>query len=67
MKPLKIVADSLRYPKLFDWNGPVERERLEQWLNDRGLKVPHDLEELWARTGGGEAFEGETILGNQAV
>ncbi len=50
-------------PELFVWNGPVARERLDEWLRQRGLELPDELLQFWQNTGGGELFETETILG----
>lgn len=62
MMTLKILEDARQYPHLFSWNGPVDRQLLEGWLAKRGLTVPEELIELWSLTGGGEAFESESIL-----
>jgi hypothetical protein len=54
--------DERRRPDLFIWNGPLERSRIESWLQNIGVAVPNDLIDFWARTGGGDAFESETFL-----
>ncbi len=56
------MQDSARYPELFEWNGTIAPDRLQSWLQDRGLNLPQDLIELWEVTGGGELFETESIL-----
>jgi hypothetical protein len=58
-----LEQDSSRRPELFVWNGSLSKERIEKWLEERQLKLPEDLVELWQETGGGELFESETILG----
>jgi len=38
-----ILRDSESAPNVFDWNGPVDRHRIQEWLADRGWMVPADL------------------------
>ena len=33
------------------------------WLGEHTLEIPDDLFEFWLRTGGGDIFESETMLG----
>ncbi len=60
-----LLEDSRLRPDVFQWNGPVEAERLATWLDGNGLTaiVPQDLVTLWLLTGGGDIFESETLLG----
>jgi hypothetical protein len=62
---LQILQDARDRPDLFQWNGPIEAARLDDWLRQHGLtsKCPPDLVALWCATGGGTYFESETILG----
>jgi hypothetical protein len=58
-----LQEDQSRRPELFAWNGPVARERLDEWARQRRLDLPDELLQFWQTTGGGELFESETILG----
>jgi hypothetical protein len=58
-----IRRDQAMRPDLFVWNGPIPEERLNEWIERRGLNLPEALVELWRETGGGTLFESETILG----
>lgn len=58
-----IYRDAELRPNLFFWNGPVPAGRLEKWLGEHNLEIPDDLFGFWLRTGGGDLFESETILG----
>jgi len=60
---LAILVDAQRFPHLFHWNGGIEMSVLREWLKFHHLIVPEDLELLWHRTGGGEVFETDTVLG----
>lgn len=62
MSTLLKQDQSLR-PEIFIWNGSITEEQLDEWLSVRQLKIPDDLAQLWRETGGGDLFEGETILG----
>lgn len=56
-----IEADARKRPELFQWNGPLPREELEEWSRRYG-RVPEDLRWFWSSTGGGDVFESETLL-----
>jgi hypothetical protein len=56
------MQDAARYPQLFVWNGTIESNQLEVWLQEHQLNLPQDLIELWKQTNGGDLFESETIL-----
>ncbi|MFM6209362.1 SMI1/KNR4 family protein [Planktothrix sp.] len=56
------MQDAARHPQLFVWNGTIESNQLELWLQEHQLNLPQDLIELWKRTNGGDLFESETIL-----
>jgi hypothetical protein len=58
-----LQQDQSRRPELFLWNGPLARERLDEWARQRGLDLPDELLQFWQTTGGGQVFESETILG----
>jgi hypothetical protein len=58
-----LMADAASRPELFVWNGPIDGEKLADWLQDRRWSVPGDLAALWRETGGGELFESVQILG----
>lgn len=55
--------DAALRPELFLWEGAVAEGRLKYLLEERGWRLPTDLFELLAQTGGGDIFESETILG----
>ncbi len=55
--------DEARRPDLFHWNGPIPEDQLRDWLAARNYRVPDDLLTFWSRTGGGTAFETETLFG----
>jgi hypothetical protein len=63
---MKAMADDARNrPDLFRWHGAIDEENLRQWLTVNGLadRLAPDLVSFWRQTGGGEAFETETLLG----
>ena len=57
-----IYEDALRRPDLFLWFGVTEAE-FENWLPALPLRVHPGLVGFWRRTGGGDLFESETLLG----
>ena len=57
-----IYEDARGHPKLFQWFGVCESEP-DPWLAALPLRVHPELVEFWKRTGGGDLFESETILG----
>lgn len=57
-----LMQDAARHPQLFVWNGAIESNQLEVWLQEHQLNLPQDLIELWKQTNGGDLFESETIL-----
>jgi hypothetical protein len=57
-----IYEDALAHPALFHWFGVSEPD-FEAWLEELPLRVHPGLVEFWRRTGGGDLFESETILG----
>lgn len=59
---LEIFADAQAQPHLFRWNGAIVPEELVAWGLQRGLRIPSDLLQFWAITGGGQIFETETLL-----
>lgn len=59
----QIFIDSKKRPELFYWNNPIQRTKLRKWFFERKIKVSDDLFDFFCKTGGGEIFEGETILG----
>jgi len=61
-----IYDDALARPDLFCWFGTSEPE-LEHWLRALPLLVHPGLVSFWRRTGGGDVFESETLLGPLAV
>jgi hypothetical protein len=60
--PPTIYEDALVRPDLFHWFGVVEAE-FEPWLTALPLRVHPGLVSFWRRTGGGDLFESETLLG----
>ena len=59
----QLLLDAAERPDLFSWIGPIAESSLREWLANQGLVLPEDLVELLCATGGGDAFETETILG----
>jgi hypothetical protein len=60
---LAILKDATARPELFGWFGPIPSHEINSWLKQSNLRVPDDVLELWAVTGGGDFFdEGETLL-----
>jgi len=57
-----IYDDALERPDLFHWFGIAEAE-FENWLTALPLRVHPGLVGFWRRTGGGDLFESETLLG----
>src|SRR3989442_3494011 len=64
---LTLLEDARKRPDLFVWRGAIDPVRLDAWLLSRRLKVPRDLRFFWVQTGGGDFFEGETVLGPPSV
>ena len=60
--PATIFEDALLHPDVFHWFG-VDGAELEMWLTAFPLRVHPGLVSFWRRTGGGDLFESETILG----
>jgi hypothetical protein len=58
-----MIQDAQARPKLFFWKGPLDEVRLKEYVDQHGWSVPKDLFDLWLKTGGGEIFESETLLG----
>jgi len=60
-----LTEDAQRRPELFRWYGRPEDAKFRAWLeSNRWLEqCPPDLLKFWQETGGGDAFETETILG----
>ncbi len=58
-----IFSDANRRPDLFVWNGAIATEWLQNWLQRHHWQVPEDLFVFWQKTGGGDIYESETILG----
>lgn len=57
-----IDQDSEKFPSLFVWNEPIEKEDLKLWFEEHSLYVPEDLIMFLSATGGGNMFESENIL-----
>jgi hypothetical protein len=57
-----IYEDALARPDLFHWFGITETE-FDRWLTTLPLRIHPGLVAFWRRTGGGDLFESETILG----
>ena len=60
--PRTIYEDALTRPDLFQWFGVVEAE-FEPWSKALPLRIHPGLVSFWRRTGGGDVFESETLLG----
>jgi hypothetical protein len=60
--PSTIYEDALTRPRLFHWHGVVESE-FDAWLAALPVRVHPGLASFWRRTGGGDVFESETLLG----
>ncbi|MDP4174854.1 MAG: hypothetical protein Q8933_12835 [Bacteroidota bacterium] len=58
-----ILNDAKLRPDLFLWNGALDAEYLQEWIEDRNLELPEDMVEFWKATGGGNVFESEELLG----
>ena len=63
--PPTIYEDALLRPDVFHWFG-VDRAEFETWLTALRLRVHPGLVSFWRRTGGGDLFETETLLGPMA-
>ena len=59
----QLRRDCITRPDLFHFFGAIHPEKLDVWLRERKLVIPHDLREFWCETGGGDLFESETVLG----
>lgn len=57
-----IYEDALARPNLFRWFS-VGGTEFESWLTALPLRVHPGLVSFWRRTGGGDVFESETLLG----
>lgn len=60
--PPTIFEDGLARPDLFLWFG-VNESDFDKWLTELPLRVHPGLVEFWRRTGGGDVYESETLLG----
>lgn len=60
---MSLLEDAKRRPELFAWEGPVSSSKLAALLAEQGWSLPEDLIAFWERTGGGEVFESESLLG----
>ncbi len=60
--PPTIFEDAAVRPDLFHWFGVAEDE-FEVWLAALPLRVHPGVVGFWRRTGGGDVFESETLLG----
>jgi hypothetical protein len=60
--PASILEDSLERPELFHWFGVIESD-FDRWLHELPFRVHPGLVTFWRRTGGGDVFESETLLG----
>jgi hypothetical protein len=58
----RILDDSKRSSRLFQWTGALSQEQLAKWISGSRVRWPGDLVELWRTVGGGTLFETETIL-----
>jgi hypothetical protein len=58
----RLLKDSREYPRLFLWNGGVDRIVLDEWKSSGPGFVHPDVLEIWSKLGGGDIFETETIL-----
>jgi hypothetical protein len=61
-----IYEDAISRPDLFQWFG-VDEVALEKWLTVLPLRAHPGLVDFWRRTGGGDIFESETLLGPLAA
>ena len=61
-----IFDDALARPDLFFWFGTNEVE-FEPWLAALPIRAHPGLVSFWRRTGGGDCFETETLLGPLAT
>ena len=60
--PRTIYEDALARPDLFHWFG-IDASAFESWLARLPLRVHPGVVDFWRRTGGGDVFESETLLG----
>lgn len=65
MTTAQIVSDASMRPDLFRWNGKMNPENLQRWIeaNPWVEGCPNELLAFWAETGGGDVFETESFLG----
>jgi hypothetical protein len=63
----QLEKDRAIRPDLFHFFGAIRAEKLDDWLRERTLTIPHDLKKFWCETGGGDLFESETILGRSGL
>lgn len=61
-----IYEDAISRPDLFQWFG-IGGAALEDWLTALPLRAHPGLVDFWRRTGGGDIFESETLLGPLAT
>ena len=64
--PSSIYDDHLARPDLFHWFGIAEPD-FDRWLRALPFRVHPSLVSFWHRTGGGDIFESETLLGPLAT
>lgn len=58
----QILEDAARKPDVFCWFGAIPAGEIEAWTERVAVHLPSDLLDFWRFTGGGDAFESETIL-----
>ncbi len=61
-----IYEDAISRPDLFQWFG-IGGAAFEDWLTALPLHAHPGLVDFWRRTGGGDIFESETLLGPLAT
>jgi hypothetical protein len=57
-----ILEDAQIRPDLFCWFGAIPEATINEWIEGTRLRLPTDLLAFWKITGGGDAFESETLL-----
>jgi len=60
---LQILDDAEIRPSLFVWNGPIEEGCIKRWLKLHKVTFSEEIVTFLTKTGGGDLFESETLLG----
>ena len=59
----QIRADANSSPGAFNFYGPLEKNQLTRFIEERKWVIPEDLFDVWSTLGGMDFFDSEVMLG----